>query len=364
MKTRYTVHTTIGLTVVLLSILAGGCASTAKAPPKKFVFFPGAPDPPRVQFLASYNSEKELRGPDSAFAFYLTGETPKENPIGKPYGVAFHNHKIFLCDSAEHGVLVLDFDKHQMTALATEGESALSAPMNIAIDGEGNQYVVDVQREQVLCLDPTTQLKWVLGKRGEMKPSDVALDGDRIYVTDVRGHNIRVYVKTDQSLLFTIPRGNDLTNKDALLVTPSNVAVDSRGQIYASDSVAGRISIYDKDGKFLRNLSGMGDDPNSGLLKRPKGIAVDRSGIVYVVDAAYQLVQMFDDQGHYLMCFGYPGSSQAAGMTLPAKVIVDYDDVNLFQKEAAPGFKIDYLLVVTNQFGPRKVAIYGFGHKK
>jgi hypothetical protein len=43
---------------------------------------------------------------------------------------------------------------------------------------------------------------------------------------------------------------------------------------------------------------------------------------------------------------------------------VDYDNVDRFQKYAAPDFQIDHLVIVTSQYGPRKVSVFGFGHKK
>jgi hypothetical protein len=92
-------------------------------------------------------------------------------------------------------------------------------------------------------------------------------------------------------------------------------------------------------------------------------VAVDRENRVYVVDAAGQLVQIFDDQGRLLMWFGEPGASKVE-LELPAKVLLDYDNVDLFQQFAAPDFKIEHLVVVMNQYGPRKVCVFGFGHKK
>jgi hypothetical protein len=49
---------------------------------------------------------------------------------------------------------------------------------------------------------------------------------------------------------------------------------------------------------------------------------------------------------------------------LPAGLCVDYENAGLFQKYAAPGFKIEYLILVTNQAGPNKVSVYGFLAKK
>jgi hypothetical protein len=82
------------------------------------------------------------------------------------------------------------------------------------------------------------------------------------------------------------------------------------------------------------------------------------------VDAAGQMVQMFDDAGQLLMWFGEPNHAARMSLFLPSKVLMDYDDVALFQKYAAPDFKVEHLVIVMNQFGPMPVSVFGFGHKK
>lgn len=48
-------------------------------------------------------------------------------------------------------------------------------------------------------------------------------------------------------------------------------------------------------------------------------------------------------------------------MLMPTKVAISYDDVDLFAKHASPDFKVEYLIFVNNQFGMRRVNVYGFG---
>jgi len=77
------------------------------------------------------------------------------------------------------------------------------------------------------------------------------------------------------------------------------------------------------------------------------------------VDAAFENVQIFDKEGKLLMFFG--GTYQGPGyMWLPAKVIIDYDNLKYFQKYVYKDFKLKYLIFVTNQYGPDKVSVYGF----
>jgi hypothetical protein len=78
------------------------------------------------------------------------------------------------------------------------------------------------------------------------------------------------------------------------------------------------------------------------------------------VDAAAPVVQLFDHQGKLLMFFGQPATSGDAGLYLPAGITVDYENADLFQKYAAPGYKFEYVILLTNQVGPQKVSIFGF----
>jgi hypothetical protein len=86
---------------------------------------------------------------------------------------------------------------------------------------------------------------------------------------------------------------------------------------------------------------------------------VDRSGNVYVSDAAFQNVQAFGNDDQLLMAFGQPGKGE--GMSLPAAVKIDYDNVARFKKYADPKFDIEYLILVTSQVAPNKVDVFGFG---
>ena len=189
-----------------------------------------------------------------------------------------------------------------------------------------------------------------------MKPCDVAIATDRLYVADLKGHAVRVYDKATRKLLFMIPR--DPKAKEGRLFSPTNLALDPRGRLLVSDTGGFTVEVYDLDGKYLRMIGQQGLAP--GSFSRPKGVAVDHNGLAYVVDAATQVVQIFDTEGRLLMYFGQPGASTRGELTLPAVVKVNYDNVGLFQKYMAPGQQCEYLILVTSQFGAHKVNVYGF----
>jgi len=47
-------------------------------------------------------------------------------------------------------------------------------------------------------------------------------------------------------------------------------------------------------------------------------------------------------------------------MWLPAKIFVDYKNINFFEDFVVPAFELKYLIYVTNQYGPDKINVYGF----
>jgi DNA-binding beta-propeller fold protein YncE len=348
-----------GLAVALC--LAAGCATPTKTA-KTYYFFPSPPDEPRFQFLTSFSSEKEFRGgEDKSLMTFLTGEQPPDRSFGKPYGAAAGNKKIYVCDTDLHAVLVVDLQTKHIQMLDAQGEGALNQPLNISVDADGNLYVADVGRNQVIIFDKDGGYVATLGKQGEMKPRDAVASQDRIYVADLQNHDVHVFDKKTRSLLFDIPRPEDATNQLHALFTPTNLALDSKGRLYVSDSGAFHVQLYDNDGTFLRSVGGIGD--STGQFARVKGVAVDRDDRLYAVDALSQVTQVFDDQGRLLTWFAQPGSAGLV-QNLPSKVVVDYDDVDFFQSYAAPNFKVEHLVIVINQIGPNKVSIFGFGHKK
>jgi DNA-binding beta-propeller fold protein YncE len=257
-------------------------------------------------------------------------------------------------------VLILDLDKRHFGVLEAQGEGALKLPLNITADTDGTCYVADTGREQVVLFDKEGKFVAAMGAQGEMKPRDVAVNANRIYVADLLKRNVHVFDKATRKPLFDIPRSEDQTNKIRGVFTPTNIALDSKGRLYVSDSGAFRVQVYDSDGKFVHSVGEMGD--GLGQFARVKGIAVDREDRLYAVDAMSQVVQIFDDQGKLLTWFGEPGNDSKV-QNLPAKVLVDYDDVGCFQSFVAPHFQLEHLVFVINQIGSHKVSVYGFGHK-
>jgi DNA-binding beta-propeller fold protein YncE len=335
-------------------VLVAGCA-TKKPAPKNYTVFPPPPEEPRLQYLWSFGTETDL-GARSKFADFVVGKEREFKPIVKPYGVSMKHGKVYVCDTQAANVSIADLIQHKLRYLKPIGQAAFRLPVNLAVDDDGTCYVADIGRNEVLIFGKDDSFLGVIGKKDEMRPSGIALAGSRVYVTDMTNRCVRVYNKANHELLFTFPR--DKTDEKAKLFGPTNLAIDSKGRVYVTDSQGFVVKLYDADGNFLRKVGELGVTP--GQFALPKGIAVDRQDRFYVVDAAAPVIQLFDAEGKLLMFFGQPATSGPGALYLPAGIAIDYDNVGLFQQYAAPGFKLEYVVLVVNQLGPNKVSVYGF----
>jgi len=359
MKTLFKTHFFPVVVGGLVLALLAGCTTAPPAAKKTYTFFPPAPDEPHVQFLTSFSGDLDL-GRSRSFAEYLSGSKPV-GPLVKPYGLALYDGNVFVCDTVQGVVQVFDLKKHRAAYFVPQGEGRLKLPFNLSIDDDGTRYVADTLRNQVLVYGSDGAYLTAIGKKDEFKPTDVAVTTNRLYITDLQAHAVKVYGKADQKFLFSIPATTNVTQ--GKLFSPVNLALDKvNNRLLVSDIGNFSVQIYDLDGNYLKTLGQQG--VGMGCFSRPKGVAVDHEGITYVVDAAVQVVQMFDKQGRLLMFFGQPGASTRGQLLLPASVKIDYDHVSYFQKYVAPGYQCEYLIFVTSQFGGDKVNVYGFLKKK
>jgi hypothetical protein len=128
--------------------------------------------------------------------------------------------------------------------------------------------------------------------------------------------------------------------------------------LYVTDTSNFRIQHFDNEGSLIRVIGAQG--AQLGGFVRPKGVAVDRENRIWVADAAFENIQIFDPEGLGLMGFGSAGGAPQ-NINMPAALVIDYDSVEYFKQYAAPGFELEFLVVIASQFGTSNVTIFGFG---
>jgi len=340
---------------------AGGCQKGVEKADFGPVFFPPAPNQPRLQFLTSFQGARDFDVDKPSFLeSFVLGESEVLAPeIDKPYGVAIHDGKLYVCDVGQGNIKVLDVVNNTFSVFPS-GRSLLR-PVNIFIEPDGTKYVADSMGGSIVVFDASDKLVAYLGRGQGMKPLDVAVRGNRLYVTDVNSAQVLVLDKRSGEVLSTM--GRKVTDRaqwapdEFAMIT--DLTLDRHGNVYVSDKLKSRVTVFDSSGKYLRSYGHPGSAPDS--IVRAKGIAVDNEDRVWVVDAGPACaVKVFSNEGDFLMFFGTLGT-EPGQMYLPADVIIDFENVELFDDYAVKGAKIEFLVIVTNQYGDHKVSVYGFG---
>jgi hypothetical protein len=333
-----------------------GCATTQKED-LETVFYPALPQEPRIQFLMSITSEKDIGKEESSFKQFLLGETQSVRQVSRPYGIATAPGKIFISDRTLRKILIVDLVQQKFDYIRDEGEGSLDQPAGIWITPSGDLYVSDFGRRQVLVFDAAYNYVRTYGDVDQFsKPLDVVVNENRIYVCDFNTHEIIVVDKESGETVQII--GGEGA-EEGRMFKPTHLSLDRDGNIYVTDSFNFRIQKFNPDGNFEKIFGYQGD--TLGGFARPKGVAVSDDGLIYAVDTAFENVQIFDnDSALLLLYFGEFGPNPGS-MYLPNSVHIDYDNVKYFQKYADKDFSIKYLIYVGNMLGDHKVNIYGFG---
>jgi DNA-binding beta-propeller fold protein YncE len=311
-----------------------------------------------MQFLTSLTGAKDIEAPKSSFEAFVTGIKESEKRLNKPYGIAIYDGKIYVCDTNDT-VIIFDLKNGTYGPLhGAQGLGKLLQPFNISIDADGNKYVTDTVRRQIIVFDKNDFYSKTFGSSENWKPVDAVPFEDKLYVADIKNGQILILDKDTGDVLKTFGSKGEPAER---LYLPSNIAIDQQGIIYVADGGKFEILKFDRDGHFRGSIGRLGSE--TGTFARLKGLAIDRDNRLYAVDAAFDNVQVFTSKGQLLFFFGKAGRGPGS-LYLPAKVAVNYDSVKYFEKYLEPNFKAEYLVFVTSQFGQRMINVYAFGKEK
>lgn len=351
----------IGVLALSLGFL-GGCDSGPSGPVKpqangKFSFWPVYPDEPRVQFVRAFNGSTDLSGEGSTFDKLVFGQKADDtSAIKKPYGIAYRDGKIYICDIRDKSLTILDLRKKQTRLVGSSGITPLNHPVDVAIADDGMIYVADNAQGAVVVYSADERYAMAFG-RPNFKPISVAVSGDKLYVCDMPTQVVEILDRHTGKQIGTIGAVGD---EDGQFRLPLCVRTDKAGDVFVVDMMRCRVQKFSADGRFLKGVGTLGD--YAGAFVRPKHMAVDSDGIVYVVDAAFQNVQMFNNDLELLMSFGAAGSFPGA-MNLPVGVCTGDTGLDMFKDFIHPGFNAKRLVIVANQFGGSKIAVYALGER-
>lgn len=293
----------LGLLVLSLMALSA-CVSSPSKPDTSHLLWPAPPEQPRIQFLAQYHGERDLK--PASFKDRLLGEKKVAKVLQKPYGVAASadGQRIYVTDTKARNLMVFDLAAKSFGPFQTDAMGGLVSPIEVRLDSRERVYVTDSVHRRVNIYTPLGKTLLSLGKQEALeRPTGLALDEarDRFYVADTGKHQVLVFDMAGKLQRRIGERGNG----PGQFNFPVNLAVDSEGRLYVVDTGNFRIQIFNPEGAFLREFGEAGD--GFGAMARPKGVALDSEGHIYLADAAFNNVQVFDEQGQILLFFGALG---------------------------------------------------------
>ncbi len=322
---RCAIRPRILISLLWMTLFLISCASTEGLQKKTERFWPLPPDPPVIAYLSSFSEPKDLGTKWNWFrktVEFLFGEAPVPHML-RPYAVATDGKgRVYVTDTGLQAVHIYDFPAksyHQIFWIA-RGQSRLMSPVGVALDENGLIYVSDSQLNRIFVYEPKKRkLVRVLGEPGQFQRlTGIAyhLKTRRLYAVDTAANQITMF-DPDGKPAMTFGRRGD---KDGELNFPTHITIDSEGLLYITDSMNFRVQIFDADGRFQGKLGRLGN--TLGSFSKPKGVAVDGAGHIYVVDGIYDTIQIFGRKGELLMNFGQTGDKEG-DFWLPAGIAID-----------------------------------------
>ena len=178
---------------------------------------------------------------------------------------------------------------------------------------------------------------------GDWGSDGIAVDSKgNVYVTDSRNHRIQ---KFDSNGNFITKWGSE-GNEDGkfqfpkYVAAPSGIAVDSKDNLYVVDSGNDRIQKFDSNGNFITKWQSEGNEEWKSIEKfSTKSISIDSDDNVYVTDSGLDHIQKFDSDGNFITKWGNEGNEDGK-FKIPDGIAVDSND-NVYVTDLSSIHKFD-----------------------
>jgi tripartite motif-containing protein 71 len=176
------------------------------------------------------------------------------------------------------------------------GTNTFGHPNGLAIDSQGNLYVLESVTNRIQVFDPDGKFLRMWGKAGsgqgefDFANSDIELGAiaisadDIVYVADPLNQRVQKFTADGIYLGQWGSKGKD----DGQFLFPTDIAVDLEGHVIVTDEDSGVIQIFDSGGKFLSKIV---QRDFGGAILGPLAIGPD--GRMYVADNYVPRIMIF-----------------------------------------------------------------------
>ncbi len=222
----------------------------------------------------------------------------------------------------ENGVFVKSFG-----TWGTEAGQFLEIK-GVAVDSKGDIWTDDQGNARLQEFSEKGAYLKTIGSYGTgtgqfKEPKGIAIDShNNVWVTDTGNNRIEKFTEAGVFVAvygFGVSNGEEKLESctsscragnpgagNGQLEAPRELAVDSAGNIWVTDTGNNRVEEYTEKGAFIKAVGSLGT--GNGQFKEPKGITIDAKGNVWVVDAENARIEELNAKGEYETQFGTEGT--------------------------------------------------------
>ncbi|MBI4522364.1 MAG: hypothetical protein HY695_00985, partial [Deltaproteobacteria bacterium] len=249
-------------------LLAGGfllflisCATVEK-PKLVELMWPQPPLTTRIKFVRTLASEEDLQRKTTfgeSLIEFLTGKRPPISHLYRPMDIDVSNDgkRLYVSDFGQASIYLFDLTQQKVTRLGP-----FVRPFGIALDAQEHLYVVEQEAKSLKVLDRRGGVVKNIAISETERPTDIAIDRERglIYIADSsiqasRNHFVKVY---DLAGNFLRNIGKGRGTADGYLHFPTYVTVDKDGNVYVTETLNSRVSVFDPEGNFVKKFGERG----------------------------------------------------------------------------------------------------------
>lgn len=251
----------------------------------------------QIYVLDADDSLVKVYSPNGAYVRYLTLE-------GKPLSISITHDGIYVADRDSLTIHKYDFNDKLLYSFGSKGKgraqfknvAGLATDQDrLAIIGDNSKGVVNVfMVEPTVHADPDIKQPSRISVRWEqvipLPVGKTAWDGkETLYGIDDGDNKDKILKIVNGSATGEIKVPN---------FTPTSIAVDAGGAVWALDKKKSVIVKLDGSGNILTSIGSPGSQ--KGELDEPEDFAISSAGIIFVADTDNSRVQIFSSDGVFL----------------------------------------------------------------